>query len=162
GLLGMRSAEKGLAALTEALGDKDPFVRRRACEALVRSHGPIPVAKLLPLLDDPDRWIRYAARVAVEHGDVAGSRAAILAAASPRAIDREIARLLAYLGEPRAVAKILDAQGSDPDHATQIHYTYCLRVLKEGWTNKDKTRLWAWYETASHWDGGFSFLGYLD
>ena len=27
---------------------------------------------------------------------------------------------------------------------------------------RDPRQLWAWYETASRWDGGFSFLGYLD
>src|SRR5204863_312543 len=54
------------------------------------------------------------------------------------------------------------AQAHDPDHANQIHYAYCLRALKHGWTDEDKRQLWAWYETASRWDGGFSFLGYLD
>ena len=252
-LLGARSSDRARAAIRAALDDPAPFTRRVACEALVRSKGPIPVEKLLPLLGDEDRWVRYAARVAIEHGDIAQNRDRILAAKATRpllegmlalvrasrldaaaqddllarearllrtqqltqdeeldllrligltyllgpqkfadvtepaglrdvllstlpaprlalghaaamfvAINREQARLLAFLGEPRAVSAILKAQRRTLDHATQIHYTYCLRNIKEGWTSADKEQLWAWYETASHWDGGFSFLGYLD
>ena len=34
--------------------------------------------------------------------------------------------------------------------------------MKHGWTAKDKEQLWAWYESASRWEGGYSFVGYLD
>ena len=34
--------------------------------------------------------------------------------------------------------------------------------MKHGWTAKDKEQLWAWYEAASRWEGGYSFVGYLD
>lgn len=248
--LGRSRTDAGRAGLSDALADADPFVRRRACEGLMQqTAGTIPIDRLLPLLADPDRWIRFAARKALEHADPAAVRRATLPSQAPRpilewmlvlvrsyrledaapldgaaqdwllnqeaamlatarldrterldllrliglsyrlgphtpdgvpvtsefrrlllptfpagemALDRETARLLAYLGEPQAVAAILKAQASEPDHATQIHYTYCLRVLKDGWTPEAKRQLWAWYETASHWDGGFSFLGYLD
>ncbi|HEX8198843.1 MAG TPA: HEAT repeat domain-containing protein, partial [Isosphaeraceae bacterium] len=249
-LLGMRGAsEPARAGLVDALKDQDPFVRRRACEALVRAQGSIPVERVVPLLADSDRWVRYAARNALEHADPVTVRQAKLPSAAPRPViewmlavvrlsrlegvgpldragqdwllgqqamllasadlaraerldllrligltyllgtrrpgevpasvefrrlllesfpanagplDREAARLLAFLGEPKAVAAILKAQAADPDHATQIHYTYCLRAMPEGWTPEAKRQLWAWYETASHWDGGYSFLGYLD
>ncbi len=75
---------------------------------------------------------------------------------------REIARLLAFLDEPGAVAAILAHQASVPDHAAQIHDAYCLRTMKHGWTGKDKEQLWAWYESTSRWEGGYSFAGYLD
>lgn len=84
-----------------------------------------------------------------------------------RSTDWELARLLAFLNEPKAVAAILDAQaaaGVANDRPSQIHYAYCLRAITdpEGWTPDAKGRFWAWFEDASHWDGGFSFLGYLD
>ena len=78
------------------------------------------------------------------------------------ALNRETARLLAYLNEPRAIPILLEAQEGDPDRASQIHYAYCLRNIKKGWTDDQKRQLWAWYETASRWEGGFSFVGYLD
>lgn len=267
-LLGSRTSEPAHHAVVASLAADSPTVRRRACEALVRHQGSIPVEKLLPLLGDDDRWVRYAARVAIEHADdLAAHRDQILntrdarpliqgmlalvratklneesqndlfkrqvellkgrielhdfldltrlisltyllgpqkAADAPAsaelrerllrpfvtlppmreqrvvspdtggaveasdapstllAVRREIARLLAYLDEPGAIDPILQMQADDPDHANQIHYAYCLRAIKSGWTDQQKSRLWAWYEKASHYDGGFSFLGYLD
>ena len=76
--------------------------------------------------------------------------------------NREIARLLAFLNEPRAVPAILAHQAAVPTTPAQIHDAYCLRAIKSGWTGTTKRQLWAWYETASRWEGGFSFLGYLD
>ena len=76
--------------------------------------------------------------------------------------NRETARLLAYLDEPRAVAAILQHLATVTDHAAQIHDAYCLRAMKHGWTPESKQRLWAWYQKASNWEGGYSFQGYLD
>ena len=42
--------------------------------------------------------------------------------------NREIARLLAFLDEPGAVAAILAHQANVPDHSAQIHDAYCLRA----------------------------------
>ncbi len=254
-LMGMRSTPLILNAIATLLDDADPLVRRRACEALVRTDAEIPVERLLPLLGRRDRWVRYAARVAVEHGDPALYRDQLLGLEEPRALleamlalvraskldaeaqddlfqrelslwkldlapaerldllrligltyllgpqkpaqsalaaefrarllsrfrdeveftqhhgpdaervplQRELARLLAYLDEPRAIPLMLDAQAlAKDDHQTQIHYAYCLRAMPNGWDSLSKKRLWTWYESASHWDGGVSFLGYLD
>lgn len=81
------------------------------------------------------------------------------------ALAREEARLLAFLGEPKAVNLILAAQSAaaaDGDRPIQVHYAYCLRAIKEGWDFDSRRRFWAWIENASKWDGGFSYLGYLD
>ncbi len=244
-LLGERSSRPVRDALTRALADSDPFVRRHACEGFMQQpQETIPIAALLPLLVDSDRGIRFAARVAIEHGDLKLLASALETTAKPeprlliegmlaivrtsrgdekrqddllnreaallesqlapelqadliRLIDltfllgptkadapasrrlgqvliglfstaadspanREIARLLAYLDEPRAVAAILRHQASVSDHAAQLHDAYCLRALKRGWSAEAKRQLWAWYETASRWEGGYSFQGYLD
>ena len=48
------------------LGDRDLTVQRRACEAFVCSGIEPPVEPLLTLLASEDRWLRFAARVALE------------------------------------------------------------------------------------------------
>jgi putative heme-binding domain-containing protein len=242
-LLGARSGAAVVNALRRALADPDPFVRRHACEGLMQQPGPsIPVDALLPLLSDPDRWIRYAARVALEHAGPAAHRQELLALKEPRPLiegllalvragsidaalqgellkreidllesqpqadeacdllrllaltctlgpekspepaaarlrpilmgrfsrsadspfQREAARLLAYLDEPQAVGAILEHQANVSSHTAQIHDAYCLRALTRGWTAQSKQRLWSWYQTASNWEGGYSFRGYLD
>ena len=50
-----------------------------------RSGVEIPVKELLPLLDDGDRWVRYASRIAIEHAGPEKSRGAILAGETVRA-----------------------------------------------------------------------------
>ncbi len=245
GLLGQRSSQPVRDALERALEDDDPFVRRHACEGLMQQPADtIPIAKLQKLLGDPDRFIRFAARVAIEHGrieelekltsaltqpqprllveswlaivrasrlderrqqDLLQTEITILetpldpdlradllrvieltyllgprkadAAASARLrpillglfsttvdnpANREAARLLAYLDEPRAVGPILEHQANVSDRKAQIHDAYCLRAMKEGWTEASKQRLWSWYQTAGTWEGGYSYRGYLD
>ena len=244
-LIGLHQGAEAVAALTRALGDPEVAVARRACEGLTQqAKGSIPVAKLIPLLASPDRWLRTAARTAIEHGDVSAHEAALKPAGSTRTAlegmlaivratkldaataaslldreatmaegksslkadeyldllrlvsltfqlgpkgadqpvadrfrkaflaaypagdddtNRELARLLAYLDEPRAVKAILDHQAdSGTSKASQILDAYCLRAMKNGWDAASKRRALAWFGTASHWDGGFSFLGYLE
>jgi putative heme-binding domain-containing protein len=64
-------AQKAIAA--GGLRDSDPVVRRRAAEALVRmGQSPdkpslAPVADIYALLNDADRFVRWAGRIAIEH-----------------------------------------------------------------------------------------------
>ncbi len=258
-LLGMHRSDLARKAIAHALTDPDALVRRRACEALVRSQGPMPVERLAALLADKDHHVRYAARIAIEHAEPAKHQDLLLSArskrpalegmlaivratkltaeaqedllarqlelwdggssidelfdlvrvtgltyrmgptrpedcknspairnqlldffqrlpASPPPRDRnasrtagviaalrcEVARLLAYLNEPAAIGPLLEAQKGERDRSLQVHYAYCLRNIKEGWTPEQKRHLWEWYETASRWDAGYSYLGYLD
>ena len=64
--------------------DTDPVVRRRAAEALMRlGQSPdraslAPVDDIYALLADPDRFVRWAGRILLEHtprADLAGARA---------------------------------------------------------------------------------------
>ncbi len=243
GLLGLRPGPETAMALVKALADRDPFVRRLACEGMMRQRADaILIPALGPLLVDPDRFVRSAARTAIEHGKVSDWKSLLLAFPPSHALvegmiaiaratrldadaqadllkrqealipaisddalladllrameltwilgpkkpadvdttslrklllgkfnraadtpaNRELARLLAYLNEPDAVAAIVEHQRTVADHAAQIHDSYCLRALKSGWTSDSKKALWAWYQTASAWEGGFSFQGYLD
>lgn len=243
-LLGYHKTDAAREAIAAVLGDDDPFVKRRACESLaLQPAETIPVPALLPLLADSDRFVRFAARTAIEHAGPDRFRDALLAVDSPRArveamlalvrsgqldqgaqnelldrqlvllretldadlqldllrliqltyllgpqkneaavskdfrprllamfsetadtpVNREVARLLAFLDEPKAPAAILAHQAAVADNRpAQILDAYCLRAITQGWDADAKQRYWAWFETACRWDGGFSYLGYLD
>jgi putative heme-binding domain-containing protein len=84
----------------------------------------------------------------------------------PAAGDRlnmELARLLAYCGRPEAIGKILGAIRDDEEHPEmQMHYVYCLRTIKNGWTKDQKLKLMNWFPKAAKWRGGASFTGYIN
>ncbi|MFO1020534.1 MAG: HEAT repeat domain-containing protein [Planctomycetales bacterium] len=65
-LLGSHSAPEVSPILSKKLQDQDAVVQRRACEAFVRSGLEAPLTGLLPLLGSSDRWMRFAARLALE------------------------------------------------------------------------------------------------
>ncbi|MBN1851063.1 MAG: HEAT repeat domain-containing protein, partial [Pirellulales bacterium] len=53
--------------LIELLHDPEPRIRRLVCEAILRGGFDVPPDPLIPLLDDEDRFVRFAARRALEH-----------------------------------------------------------------------------------------------
>lgn len=80
-LLGNHPSGEVAQTLKRMLEDEDAAVQRRACEAFVRSGIDAPVESLLPLLGSDDRWLRFAARIALERipvdvwkDDVLGSK----------------------------------------------------------------------------------------
>jgi putative heme-binding domain-containing protein len=81
--------------------------------------------------------------------------------------NRELANLLTHLRRTNLLgtpvhAKLLAALGaSSGDREQQIHYFYCLRFLKEGWTPAQRAALADWYEQTRNWSGGNSFSGFL-
>ena len=86
-LLGIQPIARAVPHLKVALSDADPYVARRACEALVRcglnpkalnQHDPELASKLLATLDRPDRFLRYAARNAIQRVDAGLWREAAL------------------------------------------------------------------------------------
>jgi putative heme-binding domain-containing protein len=80
-------AAKAVAAA--ALKDADPLVARRGAEALVRmSQSPdkpslAPVADIYALLNHPDRFVRWAGRIALEHSPRAEWKDRVLKEANP-------------------------------------------------------------------------------
>lgn len=66
-VVGQHGSPAAKAIAAKGLRDTSPFVRRRACEALVRMGlDEAPVGDIYALLNDQDRFVRYAARVALE------------------------------------------------------------------------------------------------
>jgi putative heme-binding domain-containing protein len=70
---GIQTSDGAKAVAAQALKDTNQFVKRRAAEALVRqgltpgAPSFAPVADLYALLADPDRFVRYSGRLALEH-----------------------------------------------------------------------------------------------
>ena len=81
--------EAAKAVAAAALKDKEPVVRRRAAEALVRmGQSPdkpslAPVADIYALLNDPDRFVRWAGRIAIENTARAEWKDRVLAETNP-------------------------------------------------------------------------------
>jgi putative heme-binding domain-containing protein len=83
-------------------------------------------------------------------------------------VNRELAILLAHfqrvgLLEHPVVGKLYRALKDCKDDRQQaIHYFYCMRLLKEGWSHEDKVDLAAWYDGTKSWQGGHSFTPFLE
>lgn len=83
-------------------------------------------------------------------------------------VNRELAILLTEfrresLIEQPVQAKLLNAmKASKDDRMQQIHYFYCMRLLKDGWTPETEKALTSWYEGTKTWQGGHSFTPFLE
>jgi putative heme-binding domain-containing protein len=83
-------------------------------------------------------------------------------------VNRELAVLLTDFQkegqlERPAVPKLYQALAqSKGDRKQQIHYFYCMRLLKDGWTPEEKLGLAAWYDGTRDWHGGHSFVPFLE
>src|SRR5262249_34724815 len=81
-------------------------------------------------------------------------------------VSRELAVLLTYfdttgLCEEPVQARLLDALlASKGDRQQQLHYFYCLRLLKRNWTAVQKDLLLDWYDSTRAWEGGMSFKAF--
>jgi putative heme-binding domain-containing protein len=88
-VVGQHGSDRAKAIAAAALKDADPFVRRRAAEALIRmglsADQPsfAPIDDLYALLNDPDRFVRYAGRLALERTPRDAWKAKVLAETNP-------------------------------------------------------------------------------
>ncbi len=80
-----------------------------------------------------------------------------------RPLDYELARVLASLGVPGGIDKMLDAleEHSKTENlamrADAIHYARCLAAVTEGWTPAQRRRYLAWFRISQDWNGGLSY-----
>ena len=78
-------------------------------------------------------------------------------------LNREYAVMMAYANRPEAIGSILaQLPAGNDDQALQIHFVYCLREIKAGWTPEQKQTLLAWFRKAKDWRGGASFPGFIN
>lgn len=77
-------------------------------------------------------------------------------------INREIARLCCRLETPGVQAKILAVLKQGSTREQQIHYAYCLRAVRDGWSKTENQQLLHWFCAAQSWGGGSNLQGYID
>ncbi len=78
-------------------------------------------------------------------------------------LNREYALTMAYANRPQAIGSILaQIPAGDENQQLQIHYVYCLREIKIGWTAEQKRTLVDWFRKAKNWRGGASFVGFIN
>jgi putative heme-binding domain-containing protein len=117
-LLGLRNREDGVPLLRRLLGDADPFVRRRAAEALCRIPSPAANDDLIARLSDASRLVRYAAMVALSHRP---TQSWFEAAAGKPALQTRMRALVAakLRREPPPAAQVRDVIASLLDRASR-------------------------------------------
>ncbi len=79
-------------------------------------------------------------------------------------LNRELARVLAYLQTPGAIGEILaELLAPKSDQEQQIFYAYTLSAFSGGWEDQQEESLIGWFESvrAEEWKGGAAFTGYL-
>lgn len=165
------------------LTDSNPVSAPEAMVAWARTAGG---ADLLPLIDrqlslmqqpggTTDNLLRLyrafmltTSLVPGDSGLAADRRARLHAAvaarfpASDERLNHELALLLAYGGQPEAIAKILAAMPEgNTNQALTLHYLYALRVIKTGWTREQKDQLADTLGRTSRWRGGAQFANFL-
>jgi putative membrane-bound dehydrogenase-like protein len=85
-LLGSHTGVDVANCFATALMSSHPIVQRRACEAYVRSGMMPPAEALVKLLESPDRWLRFAARIAIERVDVNEWKEDVLNSKNPHVV----------------------------------------------------------------------------
>ena len=77
--------------------------------------------------------------------------------------NRELCSLLVYLEDPTVVAKTVRLLLSpDSTQEEQIHYAFCLRLVKQGWTAETRKQYFAWFpRMAQSYHGSSKVLGFL-
>jgi putative heme-binding domain-containing protein len=90
-LSGIRGKGAAASLLLVLIDDEDPFVRRRAAEALARIAAPEAIAPLMVHLSDPVRLVRYTAMTALAHHPTSTWFQRIGSAGDPQAVLRGLA-----------------------------------------------------------------------
>lgn len=83
-------------------------------------------------------------------------------------LNRELAILLVHahrqgwtdLNVPEKLLVELNKTGTDRQQ--QIHYAYCARLLRNGWSPAMKQSMLAWFEKTKNWTGGHSFTPFME
>jgi putative heme-binding domain-containing protein len=140
-LMGLRSESELDKPLVAGLSDRDPWVRRTACESISHRGTGAPVPKLAQLLGDKDRYVAFAARRALEKIPPDEWRDRVLSADSPRAFLRGATALLSAYPSPEVARKILarceamlrgevTEPGQKPGALSDATYLDTLRVVQ--------------------------------
>ncbi|MEX0585820.1 MAG: HEAT repeat domain-containing protein, partial [Pirellulales bacterium] len=140
-LMGMRNDPSLAEPLAEKLGDFDPWVRRVACESVAHRGDQVPIATLIGLLSDKDRFVAFAARRALERRPAQEWQEQVLTAQIPRTFFYGATGLLAAYPSPQLAQQILNRceamlrgevsePGQEQGQLTNANYLDMLRVTQ--------------------------------
>ena len=76
-------------------------------------------------------------------------------------VNRELANVLVYLNAPKIVDRVVHELRTASAQEDQIHYAFCLREVKQGWTPDLQRRYFEWFFESASQRGGASFGGFL-
>ena len=76
-------------------------------------------------------------------------------------VNAELSRLIAYLEVSGGVAKTLALLAKAPTQEEQIDYVMSLRIVKTGWTHKQREEYLAWFHKAANYRGHNSFNKFM-
>jgi putative heme-binding domain-containing protein len=145
-LLGIRGKPDEVERIESLLDDADSFVRRRAAEALARSHRPATPARLIPRLADPVRLVRYVAMTSLSHHPSSAWLDAGLARPEPQARMRALVAADIRKERPPAEAirgvavPLLDALGSGAAREDRLDLLRILGRFREAIQADDAAR----------------------
>lgn len=149
-LMGLHGDETAGERLLALLQDPSPLVRRHACEALLRGGYIAHPQALLPLLEDEDRHVAWAARLALEQVPPEKWKELVLASPSTRIALRGALALLRCQPDTETAETVLDRiQGllklpvdsiSDDDFVDLLRVTQ-LALIRSGLTGDDVPEL---------------------
>ncbi len=171
----------GIDAVRAATRAEAPRARAMAWLAHARMPGSDPAETIAGLTGDDamgkaDAWTRIVALRAAgvafaRHRDTvrASPAGASLAAwsarfhgdADPRAAELAL-DLSCALDRPEAIEPVLARLERAPDRADAMRWATMLRMVRTGWSDAQRARLWAWLGRADDRAGGFSLRGFLD
>lgn len=77
-------------------------------------------------------------------------------------VDRELARVLIYLNAPKIIDRSVSRLNSTGSADEQIHYAFCLREAKTGWTDETRKAYFGWFYQVATARGGASFGGFIE
>lgn len=131
-LLRYHDAPEVRESLVRLLSDPSPLVRRRACEAFVRNGLTPPVEPLLDMLASEDRFLRFAARLALERVPVEEWKEAVLKTTNDRVwLEGSLALLRTKdpLDPANASARLVDVLERSPELRLEALRLASLAVL---------------------------------
>lgn len=106
-LMGNHKHAEYAAPLKDLLSDSDAWVRRVACEAIAHRGSDAPVDELIRLLDDPDRFVAFSARRALEKVPADRWHEQVLTASTSRTFLQGSTGLLIAHPTPQIAQRIL-------------------------------------------------------
>jgi putative heme-binding domain-containing protein len=82
--------------------------------------------------------------------------------AGDKDMNRELIRLLAYLQVDKPMTRYMSYLQSDAPAVEKLHLALHLGYLRTGWTSEQKWQLIQFLERAKAWEGGNSFVQYIN